>query len=269
MSAPRHDPPDLSLAGRHALVCGASAGIGRAAALALAGRGARVTVLARRREMLERLLPELRQAGAPEAHALPADHDDRRGLESRVEALLEERGPVHVLVNNTGGPPVGTLLEAAESDILATIGRHLLSAHLLVRLVLPGMRQAEYGRIINVLSTSVREPIPTLGVGNLTRGAMAAWAKTLAGELPPGVTINNILPGSTATDRLASLAVAAAERTGRTRAEVEADWRRDIPEGRLGEPREIAAAIAFLASPAAAYVRGVSLAVDGGRMRGI
>ena len=262
-------PPDGSLASRHALVCGASAGIGRAAALALAGRGAWVTALARRREVLERFVPELLQAGASRADCLVADLDDRAGLETRVSAYLAESGPVHVLVHNTGGPKPGALLEATEAHFLAAIGRILLSAHLLVRLVLPGMREARYGRIIAVLSSSVREPIPNLGVGNTVRGAVAGWSKTLAGELPPGVTINNVLPGSTATERLASIAAATAERTGRSVQEVEAQWRREIPEGRIGEPSEIAEVIAFLASPEASYVRGQSLAVDGGRMRGI
>jgi 3-oxoacyl-[acyl-carrier protein] reductase len=262
-------PPDGSLASRHALVCGASAGIGRAAALALAGRGAWVTALARRREALERLVPDLLQAGASRADCIVADMDDRGGLESRVATYLVESGPVHVLVHNTGGPKSGALLEATEADLLAAIGRILLSAHLLVRLVLPGMRNARYGRIVTVLSSSVREPIPNLGVGNTVRGAMAGWTKTISGELPPGVTMNNVLPGATGTERLASIAAAMAERTGRTVEDVEAQWRLEIPEGRIGDPAEIGAVIAFLASPEASYVRGQSLAVDGGRMRGI
>jgi 3-oxoacyl-[acyl-carrier protein] reductase len=131
------------------------------------------------------------------------------------------------------------------------------------------MREARFGRIVNVLSTSVREPIANLGVGNTVRGAMASWAKTLSRELPPGVTINNVLPGYTATERLQELARVTAERTGRSVREIEDDWRSEIPEGRLAEPREIAAVIAFLCTPAAAYVRGQSVAVDGGRMRSI
>jgi 3-oxoacyl-[acyl-carrier protein] reductase len=259
----------LSLASRHALVCGASAGIGRAAALAIASLGAAVTVLARRRELLVTLLPELHDAGAPEARLVVADLDDRDRLVPAIEHLLADHGPVHVLVNNSGGPPAGRLLEARDADFEAAIGRILLSSHRLVQLVLPGMRGAGFGRIVNVLSLSVREPIPNLGVGNTVRGAMAGWAKTLAMELPPGITINNVLPGYTATERLWSLADTTAEREGSTRADVEAAWVRDVPEARLGEPQEIAAAIAFLASPAAAFVRGQSLVVDGGRIRSI
>lgn len=259
----------LSLTRRHALVCGASAGIGRAAALAIASLGANVSVLARRAELLESLLPELRRAGASAARALVADLDDRKRLVPAVERFLSAHGPVHVLVTNSGGPPAGRLLDAADTAFEAAIGRILLASQQLVQLVLPGMQAAGFGRIVNVLSLSVREPIANLGVGNTVRGAMAAWAKTLAGELPPGVTINNVLPGYTATERLWSLAEVMAARAGKTREEIAAAWVEAVPEGRLGEPAEIAAAIAFLASPAAAYVRGQSLAVDGGRIRSL
>jgi len=259
----------LSLAGRHALVCGASSGIGRASALALSSLGARITVLARRGDVLHALLPQLRDGGAVDAHAVTADQEDRAGLEAMVRALLVTRGPVHVLINNTGGPPGGSALDAEPAQFERALGRILLSAQLLVRVCLPGMREAGFGRIVNILSTSVREPIANLAVGNTVRAAMGGWTKTLANELPPGVTINNVLPGYTSTERLAELAQATAARTGRPLADVEADWKRQIPEGRFAEPREIGDVIAFLCSPAAAYVRGVSLAVDGGRMRGI
>lgn len=260
---------NTSLAGRHALVCGASAGIGRAAALALAGLGASVTALARSREKLSALLPALREAGAPEAWALEADLDDRPALERAVTEHLKRHGDVHVLVNNTGGPKAGPLLDAAEDALLEAFGRHVLAAHRLVRLVLPGMRAADYGRIVNVVSTSVREPIPNLGVSNTVRAAVAAWAKTLSKELPPGVTINTVLPGYTDTERLSSLAEGTAERTGKTADDVRAGWLANIPERRIGRPEELGAVIAFLASPAASYVRGVTLPVDGGRLNGI
>ncbi len=260
---------NTSLAGRHALVCGASAGIGRAAALALAGLGARVTALARSREKLSALLPALREAGAPEAWALEADLDDRPALTQAVGEHLKRRGDVHVLVNNTGGPKAGPLLEAGEDALLEAFGRHVLAAHALVRLVLPGMIGADYGRIVNVVSTSVREPIPNLGVSNTVRAAVASWAKTLSKELPPGVTINTVLPGYTDTERLTSLATATAERTAKAPDEVRAAWISVVPERRLGRPEELGDVIAFLASPAASYVRGVTLPVDGGRLNGI
>lgn len=254
---------DLALTGRRALVCGASAGIGRAAAVELAGLGARVVALARRAERLEALLAELPGDGH---QALVADLDDRAGLEATVERLLAEGGPVHVLVNNTAGPKAGPLLDASPDEFLQGFQRHVLAAQLLVQRLVPGMRQDGYGRIVNVVSTSVRIPIPNLGVSNTIRGAMASWAKTMAGELAPmGITVNNVLPGFTDTERLEALMQGAAARTGQEAAAVAEAWRVSVPMGRFGRPEELGAVIAFLASPAAAYVTGESLRVDGGR----
>ncbi len=261
--------PPFSLAGRHALVCGASAGIGRATALALAGLGARLTVLARRAAALEALCPELRDAGAPAATPLVADLDDIVALEASVRDHILPQGAIHILIHNTGGPPASRLIESDGTALLAAFRRHVLTAHRLVQLLLPGMQAAGYGRIVNVLSTSVREPIDLLGVSNTTRAAMAGWAKSMSRELPPGVSINNVLPGYTATERLTELAHGTAERTGRRIEDIESEWREVVPEKRLARPEEIAAVIAFLVSPAASFVRGVSLAVDGGRMRSI
>lgn len=260
-------PRDLE--GRRALVTGASAGIGRAAALELASRGCAVAALARSTGKLEGLAADLRAAGAPEVWTLTADLEDRESLRRIVDAHLAATGPVEILVNNAGGPPGGPILEAEEADFTRAFGRLLMAPHLLVKLLVPGMKARGYGRIINVVSTSVREPLPNLGVSNTIRGATASWAKTLAKELPPGITINNVLPGATATERLEKLELANAERTGRTLEQVRADMVRTIPEGRVAEAREIAALIAFLASPAAAYLRGQSIAADGGRLNAI
>jgi 3-oxoacyl-[acyl-carrier protein] reductase len=254
----------LDLNGKSALVCGASSGIGRETALALAAQGARVTVLARRADRLEALVPALLAAGAPEADAIVADLDDRPGLIAAVG-----QGRWQILINNTGGPPGGPLLTAEPAALEVAFGRHVLSAQTLLRIVLPSMKAAGYGRIINVLSTSVREPIPNLGVSNTIRGAMASWAKSVSKELPPGITINNVLPGFTDTERLTSLKAAVAKRTGATDADVHAMWLGRVPEGRLGRPEELAGVIGFLVSPAAAYIRGQSLAVDGGRLNSI
>ena len=257
------------LKGRRALVTGASAGIGRAAAMELASRGCAVTVLARSAGKLDGLRADLRAAGAPEAWAIEADLEDRESLRRLLDAHLASTGPIEILVNNAGGPPGGPILDALETDFLRAFGRLLMAPHLLVQLLLHGMKTKGYGRIINVVSTSVREPLPNLGVSNTVRGATAAWAKTLAKELPAGITINNVLPGATATERLEKLELANAERTGRTLEQVRADMVKTIPEGRVAEAKEVAALIAFLASPSAAYIRGQSIADDGGRLNAI
>jgi len=255
--------PKLNLSGHRALVCGASAGIGQATARVLAAQGARVTVLARRADRLQALVEEIQSNGGS-ADAVAADLDDRAGL---LAALGD--GSWNILINNTGGPPAGKLLEADTEALEVAFGRHVLSAQTLLQHCLPFMQAKNYGRIINVLSTSVREPIPNLGVSNTIRGAMASWAKSVSKELPPGLTINNVLPGFTDTERLDSLKSAVAERTGSTVEDVYRGWLSRVPEGRLGRPEELAGAIAFLVSPAGAYIRGQSLAVDGGRLNTI
>lgn len=260
---------DLDLSGRHALVCGASSGIGRAAAVELAGLGATITVLARRNDQLQGLRPILKNAGAGETHAIAADLEHRDELREKVADHVEKTGPIHILINNTGGPSSGPLLEAKEEDFLKPYGRHLLASHLLAQLVVPGMKDAGYGRIVNVLSSSVREPIPGLGVSNTIRVAMASWAKTLSRELPPGITINSILPGYIDTERLGHLSSEMGLRSGRGAAAIREDWIKATPEGRLGKAEEVGAVIAFLCSPAASFVRGIVMPVDGGRLYSI
>lgn len=260
---------DLDLRGRHALVCGASEGIGRAAAHELALLGADVTVLARRADVLEAVVADLSQDDAQRHGVVVADMAEHDPLRAKVEALVAGK-PVHILVNNTGGPPGGPAHSAEASAYLDAFHRHLLANQLLVRAVSPGMRSDAWGRIVNVISTSVREPIPNLGVSNTVRGAVASWAKTLSRELAPhGITVNNVLPGYTETGRIAQILRDRAAASGQSEEAVAEGMRKTVPAGRFARPAEVAAAIAFLCTPAAAYINGVSLAVDGGRMQSI
>ncbi|HSN18790.1 MAG TPA: SDR family oxidoreductase [Gammaproteobacteria bacterium] len=260
----------LRLDGKWALVCGASKGIGAAAAYALADLGADVTLVARTEEGLKETFQRLPATGTQRHGYFAADFDDTSGLKAALDAWLKRTPKVHILVNNTGGPPGGPASVARPEEYLAAFNRHLIGGQTLVQALLPAMRAAGYGRIINVISTSVKEPIKGLGVSNTVRGAVASWSKTLAGELgKDGITVNNVLPGFTRTGRMESLFQARAEKEHRSVADVEADARGLIPLGRFAEPEEIAAAIAFLASPAASYITGVSLPVDGGRIQGL
>jgi len=261
---------DLNLAGRHALVCGASEGIGRAAAHELALLGADVTVLARRADALAAVAAALPVVADGQRHqALAADVAEHGALRQKIDTLVAPR-PVHILVNNTGGPPGGRAIDAGTDDYLAAFQRHLLANQVLAQAVVPGMRQAGWGRIVNVVSTSVREPIANLGVSNAIRGAVASWAKTLSKELgADGITVNNVLPGYTRTQRLQQILRDRVQATGKDEAAVGAVMLASVPASRFAEPHEVAAAIAFLASPAAAYITGVSLAVDGGRMQSL
>lgn len=260
---------DLDLNGRHALVCGASEGIGRAAAHELAALGAHVTVLARREAALRDVVRALPTAAGQEHDACAADLADLASLRSTLKTLVAHR-PVDILVNNTGGPPGGTAHEAAVDAYLDAFNRHLVAGQTLVQAVLPHMRAQRWGRIVNVVSTSVREPIPGLGVSNTVRGAVAGWAKTLSRELgPDGITVNNVLPGFTETGRIDQIVRDRAARESRDEAAVRADMAAGVPARRFARPEETGGVIAFLCSPAAAYVTGVSLPVDGGRMASI
>lgn len=260
---------NIDLKGRHALVCGASQGIGEATARMLAGMGATVIVVARSEERLLAVRDELDQTESQQHQYVVSDFSKPDEVRKQFADWLA-RHPVEILINNSGGPPPGPIASAEGEAFLDGMRAHLLCNQYLTQAALPGMRQANYGRIVNIISTSVYEPIPGLGVSNTVRAAVAAWAKTLSAELAPeGLTVNNVLPGFTATGRLDSLIAGRATKAGRAEAEIAADMRASVPMGRFGEPDEIASAIAFLASPAAAYITGVSLAVDGGRLKSL
>lgn len=259
---------NLDLRGKNAVVCGSTQGIGRAAATELAALGAEVTLLSRDREKLAGVAAALpRPAGQKHAFEVAdfAKIESVKDAATRLAAV-----PRHILVNNTGGPPSGPLLDAPPEHFVAAFTAHVVASHLLTQAFVPAMKEAKYGRIINITSTSVKQPIPGLGLSNTIRAAVANWAKTLAGELGPfGITVNNILPGYTSTERLSDLMQARAKRGNTTPDAVAAEWRSTIPAGRFGTPEEIAAAIAFLASPAASYVNGINVPVDGGRLGGL
>ena len=232
------------------MVCGGTKGIGKAAATALKDCGASVIALSRT---------------ASGNDTIACDMEDIDLLTTSIKREITENGPFQILINNSGGPPSGAIVDATPNDFEKAFRRHVLASQTLVQLILPGMMESNYGRVINVISTSVKEPITGLGVSNTIRGAMASWSKSYSNELPPNITINNVLPGFTNTERLGELKKTLSEQKGISQEEVEKAWLSTVPEGRLGDPSELGNVIAFLASPAASFVRGVSLPVDGGR----
>ncbi len=256
---------NLNLNGKRALVCGGSKGIGLAAATAIAELGAEIVLVARNEAVLKERINELPSPNGVVHSYLIADFNDRNHLKSVVEDLVSEH-PVQILINNTGGPAAGPVQKAQEDEFLLAFGQHVLCSRILVNAVVQGMRDSGYGRIINVISTSVKQPIPGLGVSNTIRGAMGNWSKTLAGELAPDqITVNNVLPGATATDRLSEILSGRATKSGNSVEEVAAAWQATIPMRRFADPSEVGNAIAFLASPAASYITGTNVVVDGGR----
>lgn len=256
----------FSLTGKRAIACGSTQGIGRACALQFARLGAEVTLIARDETALAKVLRELDISAGQSHRFICADFSDPDALADKVARHLQETGPAHILLNNSGGPPHGPIIEAKSADFLQAFSRHVICNQLLVQAVLSGMKQESYGRIINIISLSVKEPIPGLGVSNTTRWAVAAWAKTTAGEVARfGITVNNLLPGYTATARLEELIRAKANSADQSEDAVRQEMIARVPMGRLGSPDEIAAAAGFLASPAASYITGINLPVDGGR----
>jgi 3-oxoacyl-[acyl-carrier protein] reductase len=263
------------LEGKRALACGSTQGIGRACALEFARLGAAVTVMARNEQTLRMVRDEMAAESAGAGHEatavrhdfLRADFSDPQSVRAAVAHHLDTTGPYEILLNNTGGPPAGAILPAEPAAFLEAFSAHLICNQILAQAVVPGMKAARYGRIINIVSTSVRQPLKGLGVSNTIRAAVAGWAKTLAGELAPfGITVNNILPGATETERLRSLIRSRAKASGVRDTDVERDLLQEIPMGRFARAEEIAAAAGFLAGPAAGYITGTNLPVDGGRI---
>lgn len=254
---------NLDLKGKNAVVCGSTAGIGKAIAQELAAMGANITLMARNKDKLNETLKLLNTDQEQKHQYVQADFSDVGAVKKAAESISN---PIHILINNTGGPPGGPISKAEISEFISAFEMHLLCNHTLVSSFKDGMIESGYGRIINIISTSVKIPLNGLGVSNTIRGAVANWSKTMANELGAyGITVNNVLPGATATERLSSIVSNKAQKLNLTEKEVMSQFENAVPMKRVGQAEEIAAAAAFLASPAASYINGVNLPVDGGR----
>ncbi len=257
---------DLNLHNKTAWVCGSTQGMGLSIAKQLAEQGATVVLLARNTEKLQEVIKTLSTTANQQHRYIVADFANPEQLRMAVESHQQSHPEVHILVNNTGGPAPGLAKDAQVEDFQAAFNQHLICNQILAQSAVPAMQAAQYGRIINVISTSVKQPLPNLGVSNTVRGAVASWAKTLANELGQyNITVNNVLPGATETTRLSAIFENKAKKTGMSVDEVIEHEKSIIPMRRFGSPEEFANVVGFLASPAAAYVNGVNIPVDGGR----
>lgn len=258
---------NLDLTNRNALVCGSTQGIGKASAQQLAKMGANITLIARNEEKLKTVLSSLDNSNGQNHNYIVADFQKPNELETKIKAANNK---FHILINNTGGPAGGPVFNASLDQFEAAFTQHLKCNHILVQAVVPGMKEDCFGRIINIISTSVKQPLAGLGVSNTIRGAVANWSKTLAGELGGhGITVNNVLPGATATERLSEIINNKATKTGKSFDEVSAAMKAQVPANRFAQPEEIANAVAFLASEAASYINGINVPVDGGRTKSL
>jgi len=256
---------NLSLKEKNAVVCGSTQGIGLAIAKELALLGAHCTLVARNEEALKKVIGELDSSQLQHHNFLVADFSKPDEVRTTIEEHVKQQA-VHILINNTGGPPAGMIMDAKEEEFLTAFNQHLVCNHILTKAVVPSMKKEGYGRIINIISTTVRIPLKNLGVSNTIRGAVASWAKTMANELGQfGITVNNLLPGNISTQRLSSLIDTNARVANTDKERIEQAMKNEIPMKRFGDPSEIAAVAAFLASPAGSYVSGVSIPVDGGK----
>ncbi len=257
---------NLNIQNKNALVCGSTQGIGKAAAMGLAQEGVNVTLIARNEEKLKAVLAELPNNEQRHTYIV-ADFSNPTELKSKIEASNLQ---FHILVNNTGGPAGGPIFNAQLEEFERAFTQHLKCNHVLVQAVVPFMKEAEFGRIINVISTSVKQPLDGLGVSNTIRGAVASWSKTLANELGQfGITVNNVLPGATGTERLKEIIKNKAVKTGLSIDAVSTNMKNASPAKRFAKPAEIANAIVFLASEKASFINGINVPVDGGRTKSL
>jgi len=261
---------DLGLEGKVAIVAAASRGLGKAAAMELSREGARVAIAARNSKGLEAAAEDIRAETGGQVLAAQADVSKAADIDKLVDTVLAEYGRIDILVNNAGGPPPGVFTDMSDDDWLAAINLNLMSTIRLTRRVLPSMRKQKWGRVINITSVSVKQPIPTLILSNTARAGVVAMAKTLAGQVGnDGITVNNVCPGYTLTDRMIDLAAHTAEEEGATPADIIDRWAEEVPVGRLGQPEELGAFITFLASERAGYITGTTVQVDGGQVKGL
>lgn len=257
------------LKGKTALVCGGSDGLGYGAAEQLAKAGSRIILVGRSADKLKAKKAAIDSINSLDNKSLQLDFNNLEAVEQTVADLVSEI-PIHILINNCGGPPPGKLVDAKLNDLKVAFGQHILASHIISKKLIPTMKSTGYGRIINIISTSVRQPIMGLGVSNTIRGAMASWSKTLSLELAnTGITVNNILPGATKTDRLTNIISAKQKKFNISEEEARNQMLNQIPMGRFAEVEEVAKAILFLASPDASYITGVNLQVDGGKIKSI
>lgn len=257
-----------TLKGSRALVCGSTQGIGKAIAIKLAALGAHITLIARNEDKLKHTLQELSTSNFQNHDYLVADFQNPSNLKSVLDQYIKGKTiEIDILINNTGGPKGGKAIDALPEEYINAFNMHLVCNHILTQAVVPGMIKNSYGRIINIVSTSVKMPIPGLGVSNTIRGAVASWSKTLSFELGSrGITVNNVLPGSTNTSRIEALISTKVKKSDLTHQQMRKMMEEEIPAGRFAEPEEIATAVAFLASKEASYINGINLAVDGGKI---
>ena len=255
---------NIDLQGKRAIVCGSTRGIGRAVAFELASLGAEIILIARNEDDLKKILTTLKTG--KNHRYIVADFEKPDDLKEKTIQHIKDFGVVHILVNNTGGPPGGPIISASPDEFTRAFSNHLVCNQILAQAVYEGMKKENYGRIINIISTSVKQPLKGLGVSNTVRAAVANWSKTWSNEVAPfGITVNNVLPGATNTDRLKSIIETKSKKINVSLKQVEEEMMNEIPMKRFASPEEIANAVAFLASPAAGYITGINIPVDGGR----